>query len=274
VPALSFSPQAQAGVPAEATAGDVVLVADDAARQGLATGLPERRIGHPHHPGGGTQVGGLRPVHARAGDHALARGERPLAFGEQAGIAQLGVVLPRQVPVRLADRTALALPAALAFHASRQSERGPGPPGRDPPAIGAAIHVGGHRHRHRAHRVGIAQGEVVHHVVGFVAVHAGLQGARRTAVKCLLGAQSQAVSPELRAIHAAAGVTRDPIAAAQGGFQHGVFVRRQAQRKIGIPLAPPGWHHLAIAVLVVAGFGTGHVGSKAQAAGHGVLPGK
>ena len=59
---------------------------------------------------------------------------------------------------------------------THQLERRAAPRGRRASTGGAALHVRGHRHRHGAGGIGIAQAVVVHHVVGHVVEQAGLEG--------------------------------------------------------------------------------------------------
>ena len=242
---------AEAGIPAEAAAGDVALVADKAAWQRVTPGLAEARIGPLHHPGAGAQVGHFGAIGARADHHALARCGRPGRFRERPEVAQARVLRPRLCRIRAAaHRAALPVRAALRVEARAQREAAPFPVGGDAAAAGGARHVRGHRHRHRAQRIGVTQAVVVHHVVRLVAPGAGLQLAQR-AVEGLFETQTKAVAAELRAVHAAPGIAGAAVAGTGGDFQQGVGSRRPTQRHIGIPLRPCGGHARAVAVGVI-----------------------
>src|SRR5690606_7981751 len=161
-------------------------------------------VGHAHHPGGRALVLGAGTVDARAGDDALVGIGLPGELGERAGVVQPRVARPRQVAVDIAPHgVAGAVAAVLCVDAGGDVD-GIATAGRGHAATdGGALDVGGHRHRHRAVGVGVAQGVVVHHVVGAVAVQARLQrvdGAEVAADEV----QARAVAPELRAVHAAA----------------------------------------------------------------------
>src|SRR5690606_10052566 len=78
----------------------------------------------------------------------------------------------------------------------------------------------------------------------------------------LFRSQARAVAPELRAVHAATGVARAPVAGACGEFQHGVVVGRPADRGVGVPLAPRGRHARAPAIGVIVGFRAVAVGTQ------------
>src|SRR5690606_2033943 len=71
----------------------------------------------------------------------------------------------------------------------------------------------------------------------------------------LLETQAEAVAVEPAAVHAATGVARLAVAGADAGLEHGVRIRRPAERGIRVPLVPGRGHAPARAVGVVARFG-------------------
>ena len=146
--------------------------------------------------------------------------------------------------------------AVLAIHTRHQLHVLPAPLGTDPAALGASVHVRCHRHRHHAVRIRRSQRVVVHHVVGLVVVHVGLQRVPRTRQVALLEARGVAGAFERGTVHAAPRVACDRIAGTGRNFQQRIGIRRPADRHVTVPLAPLRWHHIAVAVLVVIGFGT------------------
>lgn len=147
------------------------------------------------------------------------------------------------------------MPAVFAVDAGHQLHVLPAPFGADAPALRAAIHVRRHRHRHHAVWVRRTQRVVVHHVVGFVVVHVRLQRVPRPGQIALLEACGVTGAFECGTIHAAPRVARDRIAGTGGDLQQGIGVRRPTHRYVAIPLAPFRRNHIAVAVLVVIGFG-------------------
>ncbi len=246
---------ADPGVPGQ-RGRDVALEPDEAAAQVLATGLPGGRIGHRHHAGGGALVLHFGAVDAQATNPALRGALAQGDLGERPEVLQACVGTPRLLAVHVAThRVTAAMTAVLRIHAGHDGDVLPAPFRSDTATGGAAINVGGHRHRHAAGRVRRAQRVVVHHVVGVVVVQVGLQLVPRTGQVVLLEAGGVAGALERGTVHAAAGVARDRIAGAGRQLQHGIGVGRPADRDIAVPLAPPGGHHIAVAVLVVIRFG-------------------
>src|SRR5690606_13210794 len=249
-------------VPAQRRAFQAVLVADEATGQGLVANVARGRVGHAHHAGARALVFGAGAVDARAGHHALPRVGLPGEFGERPDVVEPRVAGPRQVPVGVASHgVAGAMTAVLGVDAGGHVHRIAAPGRRDAAADGGALDVGCHRHRHRAVGIGVAQGVVVHDVVGAVAVGAGLQHVDRAEVAAG-EVRACALAPELRAVHAAAGVARAAIAGAGGQLEHGVVVGRPADRGVGVPLAPGRRHARAAAVGVVVGLRAVAVGAQ------------
>lgn len=134
-----------------------------------------------------------------------------------------------------------------------QLEVVPAPGGRQATAEGASVHLGRHRHGHHAGRVGSAQAEVVHDVVGVVVVDLRLDLLQHIADVRFDEAQAQALALELRAVHAAPGVTCLAVALAGGEFDQGVLVGGPADRDVAVPLLPARRHGIPGAVLVIVG---------------------
>ena len=134
-----------------------------------------------------------------------------------------------------------------------QLEVVPAPGGRQATAEGASVHLGRHRHGHHAGRVGSAQAEVVHDVVGVVVVDLRLDLLQHIADVRFDEAQAQALALELRAVHAAPGVACLAVALAGGEFDQGVLVGGPADRDVAVPLLPARRHGIPGAVLVIVG---------------------
>src|SRR5690606_8645201 len=252
---------ADAGVPAQ-PAVDVLLEAHEAGLQRLLARLSGGRVGHGmaavamasgHR---GALVVDAGAVHARTGDHAV-RPMAPGALGDHAQVVEARIHRPRHRLVGTAAHGAAApVAAVLHVHAGDQLDVRAAPGGRRAAAAGAALDVGGHRRRHGTGGVGVAQAVVVHHVVGHVVEHAGLEGLQALADVRLLEAQAVVAAVELAAVHAAAGIPRLAVADAHAQLQQGVLVGRPAQREVGVPLLPGRAHALAVAIVVIAGFRT------------------
>src|SRR5690606_36497921 len=260
---------AEAGIPAEAP-GHVVLVAQEAPGEGLLAAMPGGRVGHGRHAAAdlGAAVRDAAVVHAQAGHQVVDLVDVPVRFGEHSQAAGTRVMAPRRLlpgaAAHGAAPTVLALPAVDAGgqlpavvlegqgHAS---------------AFAGVADVAGHRHGHGRARIRVAQAVVVHHVVDLVAVEVGHHRLEHAAHVLLFKAQAEAVATELRAVHAAAGVTGLRVAGAGGQFQHGVGIGGPADGCIGIPLVPGRWHAAAIAAAVVVG--SGAVAARAEVAARG-----
>ncbi len=156
--------------------------------------------------------------------------------------------------------------AALGIHTRLDRDPVPTPFRLHPPAAGAPVHVGGHRHRHRRLRIGPAQRVVVHDMVGVVEVDVGAQRLPGAGQIGALESRGIAAAAELAAVHAAPCIAGQTVAGAGGEFQHRVRVQGPAERGIGIPLAPARRHHRPIAVAVVVGLGAVGVQSRVAAA--------
>ena len=140
---------------------------------------------------------------------------------------------------------------ALCIDTCRQREAMPFPIRSDASTAGDPLHIRRHRHRHRAHRVGIAQRVVIHHMIGVVAIGAGGELAQHAAER-FFKAQAQAIAAKLRTIHAATGIARLAIANPGGDFQQCVCIRCPTQRRIGIPFLPCRRHARTVAIGIVA----------------------
>lgn len=246
---------AQADVDGGRQRGQIAFIAQEAAGQRVVAALAGRGVGPEHHPGAGlaAEVLGRGPVHARAADDAAVVGGMPGQFTEYPGVGEARVLDPAVGAVRNHGvALARAMAALLEVQARHQAQVGRQVPGAgDAAAPGGAVHVGGHRHWHHAVRVRLAQGVVVHHVVGVVVVELRLQLVQHAAQVALLGAQPEALALELRAVHAAAGIARLAVAGARRQFIDRIGVGREAQRHVGIPFVPARRHGVAVAILVV-----------------------
>src|SRR5690606_31061482 len=275
LPVVGHAPgMADAGVPAQRAAVDVLLEAHEGRGQGFGAGLAQRRVGHRHHAAGaGAPVFDLGPVDARTGDHVVAWVEVPVQLGEGAGLAEARIHLPglRQI-LAASRRAAPGVPAAARVHARGQVPALAADHEGRAAAAGAVGDVAGHRHRHRAIGIGLAQAVVVHHVVDVVVVDVGGEFAQPAFHPLLLEAQAVAGAVELRAVHAAPGVARLAVAGADAGFEHGIRIGCPAEGRVRVPLVPGRRHAPSGAVLVVARFGAvgGQPSVHGRVAGHGV----
>ena len=170
--------------------------------------------------------------------------DRILAPGEAVGVDEA-------VAHHLVAGATRAVLAAQGVDAGYQLDVGPGEGGGETSAHGAAVHLGGHGHRHHAVRVRHAQAEVVHHVVRVVVVELRLQLVEYAAEAGLLEAQAQALALELGAVHAAPGIAGLAVAASGGQLDQGVGIGRPADGQVAVPLLPARGHGVAVAILVV-----------------------
>src|SRR5690606_14479681 len=260
---------AQACVPAEAS-GHVVLVADEAAGEGLLAALAGGRVGHGVHAAAdrGTAVLGAGAVHAQARHQVMHLVDMPVRLGEHAEGAGVRIMGPGLLaPGIAAHRAALAVFALPAIHAGGQLPavvlEGQG----HAPALAGIADVAGHRHGHAGGGIRVAQRVVVHHVVDLVAVEAGHHRIEHATHVLLLEAQAEVVAAEPRTVHAAPGVTRLGVAGAGRKLQHGVGVRGPADGGVGVPLVPGRGHAAAVAGAVVVRLGA--VGGRTQVAPRG-----
>ncbi len=210
----------------------VVLVADEAAGQGVGAGVAVGGAGR-------TEVAGRGAVQAGTGNHAVLTTDVPGQLAEGTVVVEVGVLGPGLALVRVhTHAAALAMFVGLRVDAADQLHIGPAPGGLDACAHGAAVDVADHRHAHHAAARRRAQAVVVHHVVGVVVVDLRLDLVEHLAEVGFFETQTQAFALELRAVHATPGIASLTVALAGGEFQQGVLVGSPAEGDIAVPLVP------------------------------------
>ncbi|MNM92378.1 hypothetical protein D3C81_1047100 [compost metagenome] len=223
----------------------VVLVADETARQGVGSGVAFGGAGF-------AEVTRRGAVQAGAGNQAVLTADVPGQFAEGAVVVEVGVLGPGLALVCVHTHTAtLAMFVGLRVNPADQLHVGPAPGGFDACTHGAAVDVADHRHAHHAATRRRAQAVVVHHMVGVVVVDLRLDLVEHLAEVGLFKAQAQAFALELRAVHAAPGVAGFAITLAGRQFQQGVLVGCPAEGDIAVPLVPARRHGVVVAVVVV-----------------------
>ncbi|MCY1441472.1 hypothetical protein D9M71_577890 [compost metagenome] len=112
-----------------------MLIAYEAAGQGVGAGLVGSGVGFAHHPGTGglPVILGRGAVQARAGDQAVAFGDIPGELAEGSVVVEVGVLGPGHVLVGVdAHAAAFAVLVGLGIDTTDQLHVGPMPSGLDP----------------------------------------------------------------------------------------------------------------------------------------------
>ena len=231
-------PQANVG---GGPAGQRLLPAHKAAGQGAFVAL----VG----AGWVAVIPGLGTVQAQAAHPQGAGRGLPAQFAKQAQVGKLGIAHPWLVQVAHAHAAAPFVRVALQVQADVGGQRRGRLQGRCDAAPGDdALDVAGHGHLARGQGAAL---EVVHQVVGLVAVNLRLDFAQPGRDVLLLQPQAQAVAAKLGAVHAAGGRARPAVSSPGAQLHQGIGIGCPAQGGIGIPFVPAGRDGGAVTVLVV-----------------------
>ena len=245
---------ADARVPRDGQRREIALIADETARQHARAIVVEGRVRHALHHAARRRalVACARIVDARAADHARHVARVPRQLAEHACVPHRRLRIPRLVAVVLPPhRRARVEPVRLRIDARHELEVVGKTERRGRARERAPPHFRRHPHRHAAGRVRLPQRSVVHHVIGFVVVHARFDPVEHVTEMLLVERQAERLAAEMRAVHSASRVARIAVAGAGGQLDACMVVRRPAERRIGVPLVPLRRHGVAVAVLVV-----------------------
>ncbi|MNX95289.1 hypothetical protein D3C86_1275580 [compost metagenome] len=167
---------------------------------------------------------------------------------------EVGILGVRQVLVGVdAHRAALTMLIGLRVDAADQLHISPAPGALDSRAEGTAVDVGRHRPGHHPGAGRCAQGVVVHDVVGVVVVDLRFEFFHHVADVGFLKTQAEAFALELRAVHAAPGVTRLTVALAGSQLQQGVGIRGPAECDVAVPFVIARRDGVVVAIPIVVG---------------------
>ena len=191
---------ANTGVERGRAVGQIMLVAHEAARQGVGAGVIGGRIGPGHHSrtAGLAVILGRCTVNAGAGNQPITVGGVPGHFAEHAVVMEVGVLGVGLILVGVdAHAAALAVFVGLRVETGDQLNVRPAPRCFDPCAKGAAVDIGCHWPRHHAGAGRGAQGVVVHHMVGVVVIDLRFQLFQHVGDVGFFDTQAEAFTQEL-----------------------------------------------------------------------------